>query len=81
MNEEIIALRHCRVVFGPACSPFLLAAIIKLHLSTIVLENTNESKRLAEKLKKSFYVDNCHERRFGRGIKNVYVRNDDLRSI
>ena len=27
-NNEIVVFRHCRVVFGLACSPFLLAAVI-----------------------------------------------------
>lgn len=51
-------MRHCWVVFGLACSPFLLAASIDLHLSTF-LEKTNEMKDSAKRLKKSFYVDNC----------------------
>lgn len=58
INNEIVILRHCRVVFGLACSPFLLAATIELHLSTF-LKNTNENRKSAEKLKESFYVDNC----------------------
>ncbi|XP_011882776.1 PREDICTED: uncharacterized protein LOC105570290 [Vollenhovia emeryi] len=57
-NGEIIVLRHCRVVFGLACGPFLLAAIIELHLLTF-LTDTDENRRSAEKLKQSFYVDNC----------------------
>ena len=57
MNNEIVILRHCRVVFGLVCSPFLLAAIIELHLSRS-LKDTNEN-RIGEKLKESFYVDNC----------------------
>lgn len=36
INDEIVVLRHCRVVFGLACSPFLLAAIIELHLETFL---------------------------------------------
>lgn len=58
INNEIVILRHCRIVFGLACSPFLLAATIELHLSTF-LKNTNENRKSAEKLKESFYVDNC----------------------
>jgi len=54
MNGEIVILRHCRVVFGLACSPFLLAAIIELHLSTF-----RENTKSIEKLKQAFYVDNC----------------------
>lgn len=56
-NGELLVLRHCRVVFSLACSPFLLAASIDLHLSTF-LKATNEMKDSAERLRKSFYVDN-----------------------
>ncbi|KAI5754867.1 hypothetical protein M8J77_012174 [Diaphorina citri] len=53
-NGELITYRHCRVVFGVNVSPFLLEACINLHL-----ENTNFSHPFVEKLKESFYVDNC----------------------
>ncbi|GFY19651.1 transposon Tf2-6 polyprotein [Trichonephila clavipes] len=47
--------RHRRVVFGVTCSPFILGAVIQHHL-----ENTcKEHKEIAEKLLRSFYVDNC----------------------
>ncbi|GFY28277.1 39S ribosomal protein L49, mitochondrial [Trichonephila clavipes] len=46
---------ECRVVFGVSSSPYLLNASI-MHL----LENCNsECKEVAQKLKSSFYVDNC----------------------
>ena len=60
INDVIIEFRHCRVVFGLACRPFLLAAIIEL-----LLENTRNSRNkfwtteTVEKLKTAFYVDNC----------------------
>jgi len=46
--------RHCRVVFGMTCSPFILAAVIDHHLSQV----KQEDKGVAEALKKSTYVDN-----------------------
>lgn len=63
-NREIVAFRHCRVVFGLACSPFLLAAVIKLLLNKALemtdgAMNIGWSKWTVDKLKKSFYVDNC----------------------
>ncbi|GFX61392.1 integrase catalytic domain-containing protein [Trichonephila clavipes] len=54
-NEKQLVYRHCRVVFGVSLSPYLLNASI-MHL----LENCNsECKEVAQKLKSSFYVDNC----------------------
>ncbi|GFW95917.1 DUF1758 domain-containing protein [Trichonephila clavipes] len=54
-NEKQLVYRHCRVVFGVSSSPYLLNASI-MHL----LENCNsECKEVAQKLKSSFYVDNC----------------------
>ncbi|XP_055929784.1 uncharacterized protein LOC129960389 [Argiope bruennichi] len=50
-NELIY--RHCRIVFGVSSSPFLLNATI-MHL----LENCTEFYDV-QKLKCSFYVDNC----------------------
>ncbi|GFW22875.1 uncharacterized protein TNCV_2380901 [Trichonephila clavipes] len=53
--EGRIVHRHCRVVFGVSSSPFLLNASI-LHL----LENCQpQHEEVAQKLKSSFYVDNC----------------------
>ncbi|GFQ70209.1 integrase_H2C2 domain-containing protein [Trichonephila clavata] len=54
-NEKQLVYRHCRVVFGVSSSPYLLNASI-MHL----LENCSpEYKEVAQKLKSSFYVDNC----------------------
>ncbi|GFX03161.1 uncharacterized protein TNCV_1700462 [Trichonephila clavipes] len=54
-NEKQLVYRHCRVVFGVSSSPYLLNAST-MHL----LENSNsECKEVAQKLKSSFYVDNC----------------------
>ena len=64
MGDAVVSYRHCRVVFGLACSPFLLAAIIELLLNT-ALEKVKSEKdcewsiTTVEKLKTAFYVDNC----------------------
>ncbi|XP_042899647.1 uncharacterized protein [Parasteatoda tepidariorum] len=55
--------RHCRVVFGVTCSPFLLSSTIK-YLLMNVLKEIREQKAtypeyVVQKLMKSFYVDNC----------------------
>ncbi|GBM82013.1 hypothetical protein AVEN_51858-1, partial [Araneus ventricosus] len=53
--QNIVTYRHCRVVFGISCRPFLLAAVLN-H----VLDQVEEPLRsLAVKLKDSLYVDNC----------------------
>lgn len=52
--EKIQVYQHNRVIFGATCSPFLLAAVIKLHLSDV----SEDQKEVASKLVKSFYVDN-----------------------
>lgn len=54
-SEEVQVYEHNRVVFGVTCSPFLLGAVIKHHLNNTGKEN----KPVAEKLEKSFYIDNC----------------------
>lgn len=54
-DESIEVFRHTRVVFGVTSSPFLLGAVISYHLS----KAPAEEQAIAEKLKKSFYVDNC----------------------
>ncbi|UYV84514.1 hypothetical protein LAZ67_X002426 [Cordylochernes scorpioides] len=51
---KIRTLRHTRVVFGLTCSPFILAAVLKYHLESIV----DDRKPVADVLKRSFYVDN-----------------------
>lgn len=53
--KEVIVFRHKMVMFGINASPFLLAAVIKYHLSRV----RTEDKALAEKLHKALYVDNC----------------------
>jgi hypothetical protein len=55
--DEITVFRHKRVVFGVKCSPFLLGAVIDLHLQR-ASENTNVDPNIIKKLQKSFYVDN-----------------------
>ncbi|XP_063632929.1 uncharacterized protein LOC134804004 [Cydia splendana] len=54
-RKEFITYRHCRVVFGVTCSPFLLGATINYHLE----KYTEEFKGTAKRLRDSFYVDNC----------------------
>ncbi|XP_055950978.1 uncharacterized protein LOC129985089 [Argiope bruennichi] len=54
-QKEIREFRHCRVVFGLKCSPFLLGAVINSHLDQCDIS----LKETASKLKSSFYVDNC----------------------
>ncbi|GBM34983.1 hypothetical protein AVEN_240348-1 [Araneus ventricosus] len=53
--DEELVYRHCRVVLGVSCSPFLLNASI-LYL---VDNSPPEFHDMVEKLKGSFYVDNC----------------------
>ncbi|GFY23014.1 integrase catalytic domain-containing protein [Trichonephila clavipes] len=54
-SEGRIVYRHCRVVFGVSSSPFQLNASI-MNL----LENCQpQHEEVAQKLKCSFYVDNC----------------------
>jgi hypothetical protein len=54
-NKKILKhYRHSRVVFGMNCSPFILAAILELHLDRV----TTEDRKVAEMLKNSLYVDN-----------------------
>lgn len=53
--RKIISYRHCRVVFGISSSPFLLNATINHHLVNVA----PELREAAERLKHSFYVDNC----------------------
>ena len=61
IDGELRSFRHKRVVFGLTCSPFLLGAVIELHISNILRDITNDKRttKIMEKLSKSFYVDNC----------------------
>ncbi|UYV63739.1 hypothetical protein LAZ67_2005470 [Cordylochernes scorpioides] len=52
--SKIRTLRHTRVVFGLTCSRFILAAVLKYHLESIV----DYRKLVADVLKRSLYVDN-----------------------
>lgn len=52
-DERIIELQHHRVVFGLNCSPYLLNAVIKHHLS-----QWSGDEEIIDVLKKSFYIDN-----------------------
>jgi hypothetical protein len=54
-EKKMKVFRHCRIVFGLNCSPFLLAAVLNLHFE----ECPAEFRETAEILRKSFYVDNC----------------------
>ncbi|GBN09371.1 hypothetical protein AVEN_13176-1 [Araneus ventricosus] len=65
-NDVELIYRHCRTVFGVSSSPFLLNATI-MHL----LENCTEFYDVVQKLKYSFYVDNCLT-----GVHNVSEAED-----
>ncbi|XP_059047188.1 uncharacterized protein LOC131842631 [Achroia grisella] len=51
-DGDMVTYRHCRVVFGVTCSPFLLSATILYHLNKY-------DNHTANVLKSAFYVDNC----------------------
>ena len=64
INKEIVVFRHCRIVFGLTCSPFILAAIIDLLLDTALnkvkgVKKVEWSEETVLKLKEAFYVDDC----------------------
>ena len=64
LNNEIIVFRHLRLVFGLACSPFILAAVLALHFYSCLNKCKKETEKAwkistVEKLRNSFYVDNC----------------------
>ncbi|GBO37162.1 hypothetical protein AVEN_174869-1 [Araneus ventricosus] len=65
-NDVELIYRHCRIVFGVSSSPFLLNATI-MHL----LETCTEFYDVVQKLKYSFYVDNCLT-----GVHNVSEAED-----
>lgn len=54
-RKKLREFRHCRVVFGVNCSPFLLAAVLQDLLEKV----DDERKSVALKLLSSLYVDNC----------------------
>ncbi|GFU55540.1 integrase catalytic domain-containing protein [Trichonephila clavipes] len=73
-NEKQLVYRHCRVVFGVSLSPYLLNASI-MHL----LENCNsECKEVAQKLKSSFYVDNCVTGVFSADEIEIFIEKTKL---
>ncbi|GFU08886.1 DUF1758 domain-containing protein [Trichonephila clavipes] len=73
-NEKQLVYRHCRVVFGVSSSPYLLNASI-MHL----LENCNsECKEVAQKLKSSFYVDNCVTGVFSADETDIFIDKTKL---
>ena len=53
--KSVKTYRHKRVVFGVNCSPFLLAAVLELHLHSVA----ESHQELAHQLLRSLYVDNC----------------------
>ncbi|GBM50957.1 hypothetical protein AVEN_114610-1 [Araneus ventricosus] len=55
MENEQIVYRHSRLVFGVLSSPFLLAAALSHLLEHVPAEDSV----IADKLKLSFFVDNC----------------------
>ena len=59
-DKRLWVNRHVRVVFGVTCSPFLLNAVIKHHLNTLLEDKRiNLPEDTILKLRNSFYVDNC----------------------
>ncbi|GFU55789.1 DUF1758 domain-containing protein [Trichonephila clavipes] len=73
-NEKQLVYRHCRVVFGVSSSPYLLNVSI-MHL----LENCNsECKEVAQKLKSSFYVDNCVTGVFSADEIEIFIEKTKL---
>ncbi|GFU36883.1 integrase catalytic domain-containing protein [Trichonephila clavipes] len=73
-NDKQLVYRHCRVVFGVSSSPYLLNASI-MHL----LENSNsECKEVAQKLKSSFYVDNCVTGVFSADEIDIFIEKTKL---
>ncbi|XP_054720641.1 uncharacterized protein LOC129230265 [Uloborus diversus] len=57
-NNELTIFRHTRVVFGVTSSAFLLSAVLDHHLYRTSLSE-KETRVISEKLRNSFYVDNC----------------------
>ncbi|XP_015905345.2 uncharacterized protein [Parasteatoda tepidariorum] len=70
--------RHCRVVLGVTCNPFLLSSTVK-YLLMNVLKEISEQKAtypeyVVQKLMKSFYVDNCVTSVKNTGELNMFER-------
>ena len=61
-HGDVIIFRHCRVVFGLTCSPFILSAIIEMHLKKCYESISNKAEKVHKnyilQLLLSFYVDN-----------------------
>ncbi|UYV78566.1 hypothetical protein LAZ67_16002013 [Cordylochernes scorpioides] len=55
IGGSILTFQHTRVVFGLTSSPFILGAVIEHHLKSV----TDENYYVAQRLLRSFYVDNC----------------------
>ncbi|XP_014282817.1 uncharacterized protein [Halyomorpha halys] len=53
--KRVKVMRHCHLVFGVNCSPFLLGAVLNYHLD----ESEEGLDKIYAKLRSSFYVDNC----------------------
>jgi len=51
---EVVAYRHCRVVFGVNCSAFLLASVLDHHLE----QCGEDEKTVVGMIRSSLYVDN-----------------------
>ncbi|XP_051162151.1 uncharacterized protein LOC127282110 [Leptopilina boulardi] len=59
-TTKLQVYRHSRVVFGVSRSPFLLGAVIEIHLEeSSKREHDKEKKQIIEELACSLYVDNC----------------------
>ena len=59
---DLKIFRHTRVTFGVTSSSFLLSAVIDFHLERCLAESDQYEwydRDFFEKLRKSFYVDNC----------------------
>ena len=62
MDEALKIFRHERVAFGVTNSPLLLVAVIDVYLKKYIEgseETTEYTSDIIEKVRKSFYVDNC----------------------
>ena len=55
IKRTVKIYRHRRVVFGLNFNPFLLAAVLELHLRSV----KGSQKEVAQKLWRSFCVDSC----------------------